>query len=39
MVPYLFHDIIRIMRRLMQLIVKPEILDSFFRIQWLNLGI
>ena len=28
MVPYLYHDIVRIMRRLMQLIVKPEILDK-----------
>ena len=28
MVPYLYHDIVRIIRRLMQLIVKPEILDK-----------
>ena len=28
MVPNLYHDIVRIMRRLMQLIVKPEILDK-----------
>ena len=28
LVPYLYHDIVRIIRRLMQLIVKPEILDK-----------
>ena len=28
MVPYLYHDIVRIIRRLMQLIVKSEILDK-----------
>ena len=28
MVPYLYHDIVRIIRRLMQLIVKPGILDK-----------
>ena len=28
MVPYLYHDIVRTIRRLMQLIVKPEILDK-----------
>ena len=27
-VPYLYHEIVRIIRRLMQLIVKPEILDK-----------
>ena len=35
MVPYLYHDIVRIIRRLMQLIVKPEILNkcsTFFRL-------
>ena len=27
-VPYLYHEIVRIIRRLMQLIVKPEILEK-----------
>ena len=40
MVPYFYHDIIRIIRRLMQMIVKPEILDkclTFFDYEGVDL--
>ena len=40
MVPYFYHDIIRIIRRLMQMIVKPKILDkclTFFDYEGVDL--